>query len=226
MAVPEIYIFRLLFVGGGYAHFLVHTGWRGWAEHDREIRGPACSDIASFRESLRIIGDPKVRMVGTNKDYEKWLAFGGWAFVRRDFARQKMPQWLNSKTCIVGSSNVFVDLDLASISAKQHRVGKRRRGAVLARDKKKCMACGRTDRPMTMHHMRGFGTGGETTKSNLVSLCRPCHDGQPTWTDPSFFGLLGGGDFTLMGPSPDPEWWYWHVVNLSSNLMLTRCEVW
>lgn len=118
---------------------------------------------------------------------------------------------------------VYVDLDLASRSALSRRVPQKRRKAVIERDSHRCLLCGRTDLPITLHHVRPYSVGGETTARNLVSLCEPCNQKEGRSFNPIFDnGPIG--DLSLLGPDPQ-RGWHQKLASLSSDLMLTRCEV-
>ena len=51
--------------------------------------------------------------------------------------------------------------------------------AVLKRDNYRCVPCakrGRDVKAAEVHHIRGLGDGGRTVMSNLMSVCKTCHD--------------------------------------------------
>lgn len=50
------------------------------------------------------------------------------------------------------------------------------RKKVLERDNYKCVKCGQP--AQEVHHLIPLSKGGTTTLSNLISLCKDCHDRQ------------------------------------------------
>jgi HNH endonuclease len=224
MSVEEhgVFVFHLHFLGGGYAYYSVYTGFDKFAEKHREIRSADLAIEKLYREALSLL-DQRPVLLQDASDYDYWLLHGGWAFAVRDFARRHMRQWLGARTCILGASQVYLDVDLASPSALSRRVPKGRRKAILERDAHRCLLCGRTDLPITLHHVRAYSVGGETTARNLVSLCEPCNQKQGRNFNPNFY-KTPLGDLSLLGPKPK-EGWYRRLAEVSSDLMLTRCEV-
>lgn len=39
-----------------------------------------------------------------------------------------------------------------------------------------CMVCGRVDDTLIGHHIESFGSSGNDTVENMITLCSPCHD--------------------------------------------------
>lgn len=217
-----VYVFRLHFLGGGYAYHSVYTIFKKFDENHREVRSPSLGIEKSYREALNLMDHHPV-LIESPYDYDYWILHGGWAFVVRDFARKHMRQWLQSRTCVLGSSGGYVDINLASTSALSRRVHKGRRKAVMERDEHRCLLCGRADHPITLHHVRAYSLGGETTARNLVSLCEPCNQKEGHSFNPTFDkGPIG--DLSLLGPNPKAGW-HQKLASMSTDLMLTRCEV-
>lgn len=57
------------------------------------------------------------------------------------------------------------------------------RAAVIKRDGGKCFKCGCLEDPRNgvhhqVHHIRELSKGGTTTMSNLMTLCKACHERQ------------------------------------------------
>lgn len=61
---------------------------------------------------------------------------------------------------------------LRHIDSDRRRVLRRE---VLDRDGWCCTWCGTSER-LTLHHIIPVRRGGENTKANLITVCRPCHD--------------------------------------------------
>lgn len=49
------------------------------------------------------------------------------------------------------------------------------RRQVLARDRHRCVECGECEQ-LQVHHLIPFAEGGTDSVTNLVTLCRDCHD--------------------------------------------------
>ena len=52
---------------------------------------------------------------------------------------------------------------------------KRRRAAVRARDKNRCVRCNNSTRKLSVHHVVPAWAGGTDQMQNLVLLCSRCH---------------------------------------------------
>jgi len=142
-----------------------------------------------------------------------------------------MPQWLKAKECIKSPLGIYTDVDIVSTSTLKQYAQKGKREAIFRRDKYQCLICGasKEDRTqLTMQHVIPFSHGGETTSRNLVTLCADCNQkiGRERLDrlyeiadlhygyDPSLFKNIGTDDFI------------YEAVDLSDNLMQTRCEIW
>jgi|GEM_PF-3563566 len=219
---PPSYVFYLHFVGGGYAYFSTYTVFRRFAENRREVRAPDLSKTASYLSSLATIGQ-SARLICDASDYDRWLLKKGWGLVPEGFVRNHMSQWLRARTCISSVTYGYIDVEVASPSALARSPARGRRDAVLNRDAHCCLLCGTTELPITMHHVRAFSLGGETTRRNLVALCEPCNQAQGTTFNPDLSDQPLG-DLSMLGTSLK-DGWYAELVYLSSDLMFTRCEV-
>ena len=216
------YVFNLYFAGGGFAYFSVFTRWKRFVEHNREIRMPDLADTQSYIDALAVL-DCSGRVIHDKSDFDRWLLRHGWAFVPQEFVRENMPQWLRSRTCISSVQYGFIDIEVASPTALSRTPASCRRRAVLERESHCCLLCGTADPPITMHHVRAYSLGGETTTRNLVALCEPCNQAQGTAFNTNLTDQPLG-DISMVGPSPR-EGWYQKLVYLSSDLMFTRCEI-
>ncbi len=58
--------------------------------------------------------------------------------------------------------------------SKRKRIPREVRKEVLKRDKYACYICGSKEN-LVMHHIKEMGKGGSNDKTNLITLCVPCH---------------------------------------------------
>lgn len=216
------YAFFLHFVGGGYAYFTTFTVFDVFGKNHREVRSPDLVRHDRFVKTLNSI-DADYFTVTNPFSYENWMLGRGWALVERDFARQSMPQWLAARECITGAAGIFVDIKVASPSALGRGISKGKRQKVINKHLMKCFICGVMDIPITMHHIRPFGLGGETTARNLVPLCEPCNQAKGATYDPS---LYEGPtvELSLVGRSPK-DGWHHELAGINGDLMFTRCDL-
>lgn len=49
------------------------------------------------------------------------------------------------------------------------------RAITFERDGRRCVVCGRSE-ALSIHHIKPRALGGRNHSSNLVTLCRPCHE--------------------------------------------------
>lgn len=76
-----------------------------------------------------------------------------------------------------------------------HRPRPKQRRRVLTRDIFECQICGASEKEgadLVLHHVRMFSRGGPTTDENLITLCKPCHEGLDPHEDESLFFMQGG----------------------------------
>ncbi|MCP4324046.1 MAG: HNH endonuclease, partial [Alteromonadales bacterium] len=82
---------------------------------------------------------------------------------------------------------------------------------------------------LTMQHVIPYSRGGETSPSNLVTLCEPCNQ---QYADRVDFGLFdaAGLHYNYDKSLINQEWFSvvqkTKAIELSKNLMQTKCEVW
>jgi hypothetical protein len=216
------YAFFLHFEGGGYVYCTVYTIFDNFGRYRREVRSPDPTSKVRFSKLFESL-DAGFLVVDNSKDYDRWLHLRGWALVEQEFARKYMPQWLASRECIASPSGSLVDVLVASPSALSRGISKGRRAKVLSMHAPKCFVCGSETRPITMHHVRPFSLGGETTSKNLLPLCEPCNQAKADKFDHELYkGPVG--DLSLVGPKPR-EGWYFELACISSDLMFTRSDL-
>lgn len=59
---------------------------------------------------------------------------------------------------------------------KSNRLDENIRKAVILRDGGACVECGKSDTRLEVHHIRAKRLGGGDSLSNLVALCKQCHE--------------------------------------------------
>ncbi|WP_447738140.1 HNH endonuclease [Rhodanobacter soli] len=152
----------------------------------------------------------------------------GWALVPTEFARSYMPQWLKQRSCVVSPLGSFTDIAIVSPATMKRSFSGRQKNLVIERDGKCCIKCGSTDL-LTMQHVRPFSQGGETTSRNLVTLCFGCNQEMGDVFDVNLYeaaGLMHEVDPSLIRYGQVSEVSYRRALQLTKNLMVTRCEVW
>jgi hypothetical protein len=74
------------------------------------------------------------------------------------------------------------------------------RALVYARDGYQCVRCGRAD-ALSLHHLRPRRLGGRAHHTNLVTLCRPCHDDIEGWAREIGKTIMALLVWLIMGPA-------------------------
>jgi len=233
LRVNTVFFFDLKMVCGGYAYYVTHTQFKTWDSRHRncEVRYASPVEAKIFMEVAEKVFGQSVRIIRAEADYNKWLYAKGWAIVPKTLARSLMPQWLKSAACLKTATRIYTDIEIVSPSALKQHITRKRKEHVLTRDGKRCLACGKgeNEEKLTMQHGLPFSSGGETTARNLVVLCLSCNQtlGRKEVTelyekaglhfayDPSLFALPR----TTTKPSM-------RAMELSDNLMQTRCDIW
>ncbi len=224
------YFFDLKMVCGGYAYYVTHTSYKTFTSTGREVRYPAPVNVRNFSEAAHFFGQ-HLHIIQAEEDYHNWLYKKGWAIVPENMVKSIMPQWLKSAECVKAATQIYTDVEIVSPSALKHYTGRMRKRHVFERDKNTCLACGAAEEDgvkLTMHHVRPFSRGGETTTHNLVTLCESCNE------------RLGTEEVTELYEKAGLHFSYDHsiiagrltrkvrnkAIELSDNLMQTRCEIW
>lgn len=226
----SVYFFDLRMVCGGYAYYLTHTIFNTFTTSGREVRSPDTVSAKHFTEAAKLFGR-KVLEIKSSENYRRWLYLRGWAIVGLNFTRENMPQWIKKAECIKASTNIFTDVELVSPSALRHYTNEGRKKHVLSRDRAACLVCNANEEDgvkLTMQHVRPFSRGGETTSQNLVTLCESCNQIYGIEEVSELYekaGLHFGYDPSIIRGMPTANARY-KAVELSDNLMQTRCEIW
>ena len=228
--LQSAFFFDLRMICGGYAYYVTHTFFSGFTTNGREVRKPDLVNVKVFRESARLFSQT-ISIIQSIKEYNDWLYLRGWAIVEQNMAKSNMKQWLKSAECIKSPTRIYTDVEIVSPSALKHYTKKSRKKHVLGRDKQTCLACGLTEADgvkITMQHVLAWSKGGETTAQNLVSLCEACNTKLRTEKVTDLYvkaGLHFGYDSSIIRGRLSREASS-QAMELSDNLMQTRCEIW
>ncbi len=228
--LDSAYFFDLRMVCGGYAYYVTHTFFTDFTTAGRDIRKPDMVNVKVFAQSAKLFSQ-KISIIQSVKEYNDWLYLRGWAVVEQNMAKANMKQWLKSAKCIKSPTGIYTDVEIVSPSALKHYIKKSRKKHVLSRDKLTCLACGLTEADgvkLTMQHVLAWSKGGETTAQNLVTLCEACNKKLGTEEVAELYlkaGLHFGYDPSLIRGRLSREALY-KAMELSDNLMQTRCEIW
>ena len=228
--LQSAYFFDLRMICGGYAYYVTHTFFSHFTTNGREVRKPDQVNVKVFAESARLFSQ-EISIIQSVKEYNDWLYLRGWAIVEENMAKSNMKQWLKSAECIKAPTGIYTDVEIVSRSALKHYTKRSRKKHVLGRDKETCLACGSTETQgvrLTMHHVLAFTKGGETTAQNLVTLCEGCNEKLGTEEVTKLYakaGLHFGYDPSIIRGRLS-RMAYNKAMELSDNLMQTRCEIW
>jgi hypothetical protein len=228
--LDSAYFFDLRMVCGGYAYYVTHTFFTDFTTAGRDIRKPDMVNVKVFAQSAKLFSQ-KISIVQSVKEYNDWLYLRGWAIVEQNMAKSNMKQWLKSAECIKSPTGIYTDVEIVSPSALKHYTKKSRKKHVLNRDKQTCLVCGLTEADgvkLTMQHVLAWSKGGETTAQNLVALCEACNKKIGTEQATELYvkaGLHFGYDPSIIRGHLSREARY-KAMELSDNLMQTRCEIW
>jgi len=224
------YFFDLRMICGGYAYYVTHTFFSDFTTNGREVRRPDMVNVKVFAESARLFSQ-EISIIRSVAKYNDWLYRRGWAIVEENMAKSNMKQWLKSAECIKAPIGIYSDAQIVSPSALTHYTKRGRKKHVLSRDKETCLACGLAEThgvKLTMHHVVAFTKGGETTAQNLVTLCKGCNEKLGTEEVTKLYakaGLHFGYDPSIIRGRLSRVA-YNKAIELSDNLMQTRCEIW
>ncbi len=215
---------------GGYAYYVTHTGYKTFTSAGREVRYPAPVNVKNLWKAAHLFGQC-LYIIQTEKDYHKWLYKKGWAIFQKSLVKSVMPQGLRSTECVKAATGIYTDVEIVSPSALRHYTKRMRKRHVFDRDKNTCLACGATEEEgvqLTMHHVRPFSRGGETTAHNLATLCESCNQAVGVKEVAELYkkaGLHFGYDPSIIA-GPLTREALNKAIELSDNLMQTRCEIW
>lgn len=151
------------------------TGFEGTHSGLIEACESAIDEIFSFYSRLPDVNsDPedirKMLIVHPDKtlEFKLMLEMGGqkvWSMLKRFNAESK--RWNSAHKESEAASSPFGEYppDWDDIRKK-----------ILQRDGYRCQRCGRTDTELHVHHIVPLSKGGSSDPSNLITLCRECHE--------------------------------------------------
>jgi len=220
----EAYIFDIKMICGGYIYFSALSIFERFGDSNREFRKPSIFSPVGVSEALSLFGQLPPVVVNSRESYDQWL----WGIVDEQFVQTHMSQWLKSKECIRSAVGVYSDLELVSRSTTQRSYRGNMKSIIIERDGSKCLRCGSVDQ-LTMQHVIPYSKGGETTSRNLVTLCKSCNEKLADTTDLTLYiaaGLHFDYDLSLLKNFKISTEIRNKALDISSNLIQTRCEIW
>lgn len=212
---------------GGYAYFSVFTHGSARKERRYEWRQPSQIVATLFAKALGDLGLTSLR-VDSEATYKAWLHTQGWALIDVEFARTNMSQWLKAHNCVRSALGSFTDVNIASPAVLKRSLRGRSREQILKRDGAKCLWCG-SEENLTLQHVLPYSLGGETHSTNLILLCEPHNQELADEYLIELYQLAGlhfGMEPSLLKRSDLSDLALARVVQFSSNIMHTRCDVW
>lgn len=177
--------YRFGFLIGEYGpEWAVHSEWCGFTENkpQREIRRARLVNGEEERKFLHSRGYPSL-LIDDENDLQYFFAFGGFLIINKHLAKRRFPNLLEPGLMLMESTGFgFRSARSLSAAQLQHAPSKKLRMGVLSRDGRRCLICGRSpmhyvDVELHVHHAVPWGAGGITEASNLITLCKTCHDG-------------------------------------------------
>lgn len=220
------YAFELKLVCGGFAYFSTLTMGSKPGDGGLEVRTPSCVDRERFATALADIG-LGYTYVHDDQSFYDWTCIQGWAIADLDFARQHMSHWLKKRECLISPYGSFTDMSIASDSIRKRTFRGKFKKRILDRDNNKCVLCPRTDQ-LTLQHVRPYSGGGETSFRNLVTLCEPCNQNMGAESYRFLYDLAGlrsSYEPSMLRSAQFTKNAMIRAVQLSSNIMHTRCEL-
>lgn len=221
------YAIDLKQVCGGYAYFSVFTHGTTHKSPRFEWREPSIVNDTRFETALADL-NLKCMTIDSSNSYQYWLGVHGWALLNVDFARSRMAQWLKKHECTRSALGSYTDTSIASPSVLKRTLRGRSRSEILRRDGQRCILCGATEN-LTLQHILPYSLGGETHSSNLAVLCELHNQELNDEYHIELYelcGLRSGVEPTILKRSNLSDLALRRAVQLSSNLMHTRCVVW
>ncbi|MCD0494345.1 hypothetical protein LQD23_18890 [Chromobacterium violaceum] len=110
------FAFDLRQLCGGYAYYSTFTHGMPSNDDRFEVRTPSGIDEIKFKNALTEMGQ-KCLSIDNENEYVKWLHIQGWAIIDKDFARSRMPQWLQKRKCIKSSLGSYTDKEICSTNS-------------------------------------------------------------------------------------------------------------
>ena len=133
--------------------------------------------------------------VTTRQHLALYIRAGGNALIEERLARTHFAHHVEPHAAVREGPLGFSTFDPTAREAIRHRPRPKHRRRIPERDGHCCQACRASEADgaeLVVHHIRMFSRGGPTADENLITLCRPCHDGLDPHEDESLFHLPGG----------------------------------
>lgn len=195
----EFYAIMLTGDAEGRMSATYESHWIGWHDLERRIELRQASLVtARYAEARSKIGISSI-FVLNDLDVILFLAAGGLGLVEKTLAEVYFPKVQQPFEAYPLGRSGFVDEALLEAGSLSRAPTKKKRMAILNRDKRRCRICGRrpdddVDLELNVHHIRPWGEGGVTDSSNLITLCDTCHGGLDPHFDRSLFELVDQRD--------------------------------
>ena len=234
------YVFRIDIVAGGYVYFTTFTKFCKFADEGRESRTPDIIRTKTMMRALEELGQ-HFCFIDNDTQMQLWLAKKGWAIVSKEYCEKNMKSWLKDRLCLKTPAETYSAIEISSKisqtrlnSRKDERLRKEAnelKKTVYEKHGRACMQCKKTEQEddikITLHHIRPFSKGGETTIQNLIPLCEKCNRDIDNDFLPELYdkiGVIYGYDMSLLEGKLDIKTWNW-LVRISDNLMHTRSKL-
>ncbi len=187
-------------------------------ESGRDRRRASPMVAAKVNKALTSFGH-RVRWISSVSDLDGWLLQSGWAMASTEFSERYLKAFLETRECVTSPQLRYLD-------AQYRAAGKRRppnkmKRDMFTRDGNKCRQCGSHD-SLTADHAIPYSKGGETSLSNLATLCKSCNQGFGNAPHPD---LLMGLDYDPNQFRPSRDGALDHARYFSSNLMYSRARL-
>jgi len=193
----EYYYLELLGCDDGSYEVGTQTQWVGFESTKPMVELREASTVVPERvvKVFAELGLP-LDIVNTLDGAGRLIGFGGFALVEKSLAEKAFPQWLRAEQVLPHGSLGFASVPAGRKELERRAPTPKMRMKVLKRDQLRCRICGRSadsssDIELHVHHIRPVGKGGATIESNLVTLCRTCHNGLDPHYDLSLYKLIG-----------------------------------
>ncbi len=227
MKTDQVYMFDLLMICGGYVYFQVFTQYDGLSDQNREFRVPSLVSLERSIKASELLGQEPI-LIDSDKKFMNWLHLKGWALIEKDYVQRTMGQFLSRKECLQSPFGQFTDIELVSPGTLKRTYYGNKKRKILERDSNKCLVCDSGD-CLTMQHVVPHSKGGETTSRNLVTLCEKCNAELESRFEPELFKLAGlrhSYDASIIKTKWISDEHRYKAIEVCSNLMQTRCELW
>ncbi len=157
----------------------------------RELREAREINPIKVRDFLIKKGEPPF-IINDYGDLIAFYLFGGHAIIEKSICEDFYPELVKPFEVLqLDPLGGYITPDKAPEKYLNRAPTKKDRMDILKRDNFKCRLCGRSpkdyvDIELHLHHIMPWSLGGLTTRNNLITLCKTCHDG----LEPHFEKLL------------------------------------